>query len=79
MTRSVVGRQPSGSCACLRTTVSRARLAAATTAPPPIRAVPLHDPAREHRTIRFQTLPNSFKAQLVESAEQGQLEAGKVW
>ncbi|WP_221443071.1 hypothetical protein, partial [Nocardiopsis algeriensis] len=69
MTFNVVGRHPSGSCASRR--VTGCALAAAAAAP----LIGLDDPAQEHRSIRFQTLAHSLKAEVVESAERGQVRA----
>ena len=53
--------------------VARRSLAAATAAP----LVRLDDPARQHRPIRFEPLPDNFKTELVQPSESGQVRAGK--
>jgi hypothetical protein len=54
--------------------VARRPLTAAAAAP----LVRLDDPARHHGTIRLEPLPHGFEAELVESAERGQVRAGEA-
>jgi len=53
--------------------VARRSLATATTAP----LVRFDDPAGQHRPTRFEPLPGGFEAELVKSAERGQVRAGE--
>ena len=53
--------------------VARRALAAAAAAP----LVGCHDAARQHRTIRLEPLPEHLKAELVQSAERGQVRASE--
>jgi hypothetical protein len=54
--------------------VTRRPFAAAAAAP----LVRLHDPAGELRTVRSQSLAGHFEAELIESAERGQVRAGEA-
>jgi hypothetical protein len=48
----------------------------AAAAPTPL--VRLHDPARQDSTARLESLPGDLEAELVESAEHGQIRAGEA-
>ena len=71
---STVGRHPSGSCA-KRHVVTGDPLAA--TAPAP--AISSDDPAREHRPIGLDPLPDRYQAELIKPAERGQVAAKVLW
>jgi hypothetical protein len=60
-------RQPTGH------GVARDALTSAAAAP----VVRVDDPARQDRTIRLEALPDDLKAELVETAERGQVSAGE--
>ena len=54
---------------CPNDTVTRDAFRPAPAAP----WIGLSDPALDERTIRFETLPDSFKAELAKTAERGQI------
>jgi hypothetical protein len=51
---------------------------AAFAAAAPVPLVRFHDSAREHRTVRFESLTGDDEAEFVESAERGQVGAGEA-
>ena len=65
-------RQTPGHC------VARRSLASAATTPPLIRPVGLDDATGQDSTVRLEPLPGHFETELVESAEHGQIRAGKA-
>ncbi|PFG37181.1 hypothetical protein ATL41_1932 [Flavimobilis soli] len=54
--------------------VSRQAFAAAAPAPP-VRLIDVDDPAGEHRPVRLEMLPDDLQAELIETAERGQVSA----
>ena len=71
----MVGRQPRGSCASGRVTVSRGAPYAAAAATPLVR---FDDPAGQDRTIRLEALADDFEAKLLDAGESGQVRAGEA-
>ena len=72
---SRVGRQPSGSCASSRVTVSGSSCTPAASAPALGAVIGLQD--RQDRAIGLQTLADHDQAELIQAAERGQVRAAE--
>jgi hypothetical protein len=75
--QQLVGRQPSGSCASRRSTLSRDAFAAAAPAPPMGAVLRVTDPAGQHCPVRLEPLPSHDETERVQTAERRHIRAAE--